>query len=129
MPGEWYAGLKKPPWNPPGWIFGPVWTLLYTAMAVAAWLVWRRGGFAGQRRPLSFYLVQLLLNALWSPLFFGLHRPALGLVDIALLWLALLATVRAFWKVRPLAGALLMPYLAWVTFASALNCAVWLLNR
>ena len=128
-PAEWFAALQKPGWNPPGWIFGPVWTALYTIMAIAAWLVWRRGGFAGQRVALSLFLLQLFFNALWSPLFFGLHQPALAFADIVLLWLALLGTVVAFWKARPLAGALLLPYLAWVTFASALNFTIWQLNR
>ena len=105
LPGEWYARLQKPSWNPPNWIFGPVWTALYTAMAIAAWLVWRRGGFAGQRVALSLFLAQLLLNALWSPLFFGLRHPALAFADIVLLWLALLGTVVAFWKARPLADS------------------------
>jgi translocator protein len=129
MPGAWFATLKKPSWNPPNWIFGPVWTALYTTMAIAAWLVWKRGGFAGQRVALSLFLAQLLFNALWSPLFFGMHHPGLAFADIALLWLALLGTVAAFWSARPLAGALLVPYLAWVTFASALNFALWRLNR
>jgi benzodiazapine receptor len=129
LPGEWHARLQKPAWNPPNWIFGPVWTALYTMMAVAAWFVWKRGGFAAQLIALSLFLLQLLINALWSPLFFGLRNPALAFVDIVLLWLALLATVVAFWKVRPLAGALLVPYLAWVTFAGALNFAIWRLNR
>ena len=129
LPGEWYAGLQKPSWNPPNWIFGPVWTALYMIMAIAAWLVWKRGGFAGQRVALSFFLAQLLFNALWSPLFFGLRQPALAFADILLLWLTLLGTVAAFWKVRPLAGVLLVPYLAWVTFASTLNFALWRLNR
>ena len=129
MPGDWYAALKKPSWNPPNWIFAPVWTTLYAAMGTAAWLVWKRGGFAGQRVALSFFLAQLLFNALWSPLFFGIHHPGLAFADIALLWLALLCTVAAFWKASPLAGALLVPYLAWVTFASALNFALWRLNR
>ena len=128
-PGEWFAALSKPSWNPPGWIFAPVWTALYTIMAVAAWLVWRRGGFAGQSLALSLFLLQLFFNALWSPLFFGLHQPVLAFADIVLLWLALLGTIIAFWKARPLAGALLLPYLAWVTFASALNFAIWQLNR
>ena len=129
MPGEWYAGLKKPSWNPPNSIFGPVWTALYTTMAVAAWLVWKRGGFARHGVALSLFLLQLLLNAFWSPLFFGMENPALAFVDIVLLWLALLATVLAFWKIRPLAGMVLVPYLLWVTFASALNFALWRLNR
>jgi tryptophan-rich sensory protein len=129
LPGEWYAGLRKPSWNPPNWIFGPVWTVLYATMAVAAWLVWKRGGFAAQRFALALFLMQLLLNALWSPLFFGLRDPGLAFADIVLLWLAVLATVVAFWKTRPLTGALLVPYLAWVTFASVLNFAMWRLNR
>ena len=129
LPGDWYAGLRKPSWNPPNWIFAPVWTALYATMAIAAWLVWIRGGFAGQRVALSLFLVQLLFNALWSPLFFGLHNPVLAFVDIVLLWLAVLATVVGFWKTRPLTGALLVPYLAWVTFASVLNFAIWRLNR
>lgn len=127
-PGEWYASLRKPAWNPPNWIFGPVWTVLYIAMAVAAWLVWQRGGLSGQRKALSLFLTQLLFNALWSPLFFGLRNPALALVDILLLWLALLGTTVAFWKARPIAGALMVPYLAWVSFATALNLALWNLN-
>jgi translocator protein len=128
-PGEWYATLQKPSWNPPNWIFGPVWTILYVVMAVAAWLIWKRGGFARRRLALSLYLTQLLFNALWSPLFFGLRSPALAFVDLSLLWLALLATVVTFWRIRPLAGALLIPYVAWVTFAWALNLALWQLNR
>lgn len=127
-PGDWYAQLQKPPWNPPGWIFGPVWTALYILMAVAAWLVWKRGGFKAQRAALSLFLLQLLFNALWSPLFFGLHNPGLALVDLLLLWGTLLATLVAFGKVSPTAGALLVPYLAWVTFAGALNWALWRLN-
>jgi len=128
MPGEWYVTLRKPTWNPPGWIFGPVWTALYTMMAIAAWLVWKRGGFKVQRVALSFFLLQLLLNALWSPLFFGLHNPGFAFVDIVLLWLALLATLIQFLRVSVLAGSLLVPYLAWVTFASLLNWTLWRLN-
>ena len=128
LPGEWYARLQKPAWNPPNWIFGPVWTALYTIMGVAAWLVWKRGGFAVQRLALSLFLLQLLFNALWSPLFFGLQNAGLAFVDLVLLWVALVATVAAFWKARFLAGAMLLPYVGWVTFAGALNFAVWRLN-
>jgi tryptophan-rich sensory protein len=128
LPGEWYAALRKPAWNPPNWIFGPVWAALYIAMAIAAWLVWKRGGFRGQRTALWLFLVQLFFNALWSPLFFGLRSPALGLLNILLLWLALLGTIVAFWRARPIAGAMLVPYLAWVSFATALNFALWNLN-
>ena len=129
LPGEWYARLQKPTWNPPNWIFGPVWTALYAIMAVAAWLVWKRGGFTRQRTALLLFLLQLCFNALWSPLFFGLHHPALAFADLVLLWLALLATVAAFWKAHRLAGAMLLPYLAWVTFAGALNFTLWRLNK
>ena len=128
MPGEWYATLKKPSWNPPGWIFGPVWSALYTMMAVAAWLVWKRGGFVAQRRPLAQFLAQLVLNAAWTPLFFGLHRPGIAFVEIVLLWLAIAATLTAFQPVSRVAAWLLAPYLAWVSFAAALNFTLWQLN-
>jgi len=129
MPGEWYAQLKKPEWNPPNWLFGPVWSALYTMMAIAAWLIWRRGGFAAQRVPLGLFLLQLLLNAAWSPLFFGLRRPGLAFAEIVLLWLAILGTLIAFWKEHRVAALLLLPYLAWVTFAAVLNFTLWQLNR
>lgn len=129
MPGDWYAQLKKPSWNPPAWVFGPVWTTLYTLMAIGAWLVWLRGGFAGQRGALVVFLVQLAFNAIWSPLFFGLRSPGLAFVDILFLWVALLLTIRLFWKTRPVAGALLLPYAAWVAFAAVLNYTIWQLNR
>ena len=128
MPGEWYAQLRKPAWNPPSWIFGPVWTALYFMMAVAAWLVWLRGGFAAQRKALGFFLLQLSLNAAWSPLFFGLHNPGLAFAEIIALWLALLGTLIVFWQTHRAAAALLLPYLAWVTFAAALNFTLWRLN-
>jgi benzodiazapine receptor len=128
MPGEWYATLKKPAWNPPGWVFGPVWSALYTMMAVAAWLVWRRGGFAAQRRPLGLFLAQLTLNAGWTPLFFGLHRPGVAFAEIVLLWLAIAATIEVFRPVSRTAMLLLVPYLAWVSFAAALNFTLWRLN-
>jgi benzodiazapine receptor len=128
MPGEWYASLKKPTWNPPAWIFGPVWTALYTTMAVAAWLVWRRGGWAAQRRSLLLFLTQLALNATWTPLFFGLHRPGLAFAEILLLWLAIAATLAAFCSVSRAAVWLLVPYLAWVSFAAVLNLSLWRLN-
>lgn len=128
MPGAWYAALAKPSWTPPGWVFGPVWTTLYLLMAWAAWLVWRRGGEAGGRPALACYGVQLVLNALWSWIFFGRHAIGAALADLALLWLAILATLLLFWRVRRLAGLLLVPYLAWVTMAGFLNHAVWRLN-
>lgn len=128
MPGEWYASLRKPAWNPPGWIFGPVWTALYTMMAVAAWMVWRHGGFTAQRRPLALFLLQLALNAAWTPLFFGWHRPGLAFAEIVLLWLAIAATLVAFRPVSRAAAWLLAPYLAWVSFATVLNLTLWRLN-
>jgi translocator protein len=128
MPGEWFAGLRKPTWNPPGWVFGPVWSALYTMMAVAAWLVWRRGGFAAQRGPLSMFLAQLVLNAAWTPLFFGLRQPGWAFAEILLLWLAIAATLAAFWPVNRTAAWLIAPYLAWVSFAAALNGTIWRLN-
>lgn len=128
MPGEWYAALHKPAWNPPGWLFGPVWSALYTMMAVAAWLVWQRGGFAAQRRPLGWFLAQLVLNAAWTPLFFGLHRPGVAFAEIILLWLTIAATLVAFRPVSRAAAWLLAPYLAWVSFAAVLNGTLWRLN-
>ena len=128
MPGEWYATLKKPSWNPPSWIFAPVWTALYTMMAAAAWLVWRRGGFAAQRRPLALFLAQLVLNATWTPLFFGLHWPGIAFAEMALLWVAIVATLAAFRPVSNVAAWLLAPYLVWVSFAALLNFALWRLN-
>jgi tryptophan-rich sensory protein len=128
QPGEWYAGLVKPALTPPAWIFGPVWTLLYAMMAIAAWLVWRRYGWTNAIGPLSLFLGQLALNALWSYLFFGLQRPGLALLDIIALWLAILATLMAFWRSHPPAGLLLLPYLLWVSFATYLNFQFWLLN-
>ncbi len=128
MPGEWYASLRKPSWNPPSWIFGPVWTVLYLMMATAAWLVWRRGGWAGQRRALALYLGQLALNAAWSPLFFGLKMPGLAFAEILLLLAAILATTSVFRGVNKIAGALLVPYIAWVSFATFLNYTLWRLN-
>jgi tryptophan-rich sensory protein len=128
MPGEWYASLQKPSWNPPGWIFGPVWTALYAMMAVAAWLVWRQGGWDKQRKPLLIFLAQLALNALWTPLFFGLHWPGVAFAEIVLLWLAIAATIVVFRPVSRTALMLLVPYLAWVSFAAVLNFTLWRLN-
>lgn len=124
-PGDWYATLAKPEWNPPGWIFGPVWTALYLLMAVAAWLVWKRDGW---RRAMWLYAVQLLLNAAWTPIFFGAHQIGWALADIIALWLAILLTLRAFFRVSKVAGWMLVPYLAWVTFAAFLNFTLWRLN-
>lgn len=125
MPGDWYAALIKPEWNPPAWVFGPAWTLLYTLMAVAAWLVWKRVGFS---RPLALYFVQLALNAAWTPIFFGAHQIVWALLEIVLLWGAVLITLVNFRRVSPAAGWLFVPYLAWVSFATFLNYTLWRLN-
>jgi benzodiazapine receptor len=127
-PGAWYAALAKPTWTPPSSLFAPVWTALYVLMGWAAWLVWRRVGFAGAPIALGLFIVQLCLNALWSYLFFGAHRPGLAFADISVLWLAILLTMILFWRIRPVAAVLLLPYLCWVGFASALNLALWRLN-
>lgn len=128
MPGEWYAQLEKPSFNPPSAVFGPVWTVLYVLMGVAAWLVWKRHGFAGARLALSLYLLQLVLNAAWSWLFFGRHAIGLALIDIVVLWVLIAITLIQFWRHRPAAGLLLVPYLLWVSFATALNYAFLRLN-
>ena len=123
--GPFYAQLVRPEWAPPSSVFGPVWTVLYTMMGIAAWLVWRVAGFRAARNALTLFLVQLALNALWSWLFFAWRRGAWAFADIVVLWALILATVIAFWRIRPLAGALLVPYLLWVSFAAALNWSVW----
>jgi tryptophan-rich sensory protein len=130
MPGGWYASLAKPEWTPPPWVFGPAWTILYAMMAVAAWRLWRRRHARPHesRRALALFAVQLAMNLAWTPVFFGLQRPDLALVVILLLWVAIAATIMAAWKACKTAAALLMPYLAWVTFATALNMAIWRLN-
>lgn len=125
---SFYQQLVQPSWAPPSSVFGPVWSLLYALMAIAAWLVWREGGWRRQRGVLALFVLQLAVNALWSWLFFGWHRGALAFADVVLLWLLIGATARGFWRVRVLAGALLLPYLGWVSFAAALNFAVWHLN-
>lgn len=128
IPG-WYASLAKPSFNPAPWVFSAVWPLLFLAMALAGWLVWRRAGSAGAvRGPLLLFAVQLALNLLWSVLFFGLKSPAAALVEIAFLWLAIAATLAAFWRIDRAAGLLFVPYLAWVSFAVALTAAIWRLN-
>jgi benzodiazapine receptor len=126
----WYQTLKKPSFDPPEWLFGPAWTLLYLLMAVAAWLVWKQGiGAPGVKLALAVFLVQLILNALWSVFFFGLRSPLAGLVDIIALWLAILATTIFFFRISVPAGVLLLPYIAWVSFAAILNAAILRLNR
>jgi tryptophan-rich sensory protein len=121
----WYPALVKPSWTPPVWVFGPVWTLLYPLVAVAGWLAWREGR---SRAGTLLFLLQLALNAAWPWIFFGQRRVGLALVCVAALWLAILGTIRAYWKVSRGAAVLLVPYLGWVGFATALNAAIWFLN-
>lgn len=123
-----YAELTQPDWAPPAWLFGPVWMTLYAMMAVAAWLVWRTGGFSQRRIALTLFLLQLAFNALWSWIFFAWQLGGLAFLDIVLLWFLIAATIITFWRSAPFAGALLLPYLAWVSFAGALNYSVWQLN-
>lgn len=123
-----YRALTRPEWAPPAWVFGPVWTVLYAMMAVSAWLVWREGNARPTNAALWIFIVQLGLNVLWSWLFFAWHLGAWSVIEIAALWCSIVATIFAFWRVRPLAAALLLPYLAWVKFAAALNFTVWRLN-
>ena len=124
---SWYPTLNKPSWTPSGATIGTVWTLLYTLMGIAAWIVWR--STSGDRtRPLALYCLQLFLNAGWSALFFGLRSPGLALLEIGVLWIAILATVTTFWKASKLAAVLMVPYLIWVSFAGVLNAMIWKMN-
>ena len=127
---EWYPTLVKPSFNPPAWVFGPVWTLLYLMMGIAAFLVWQKGWESGAvKTALALFAIQLILNGLWSVLFFGMRSPGLAFAEILLLWISIGGTIVLFWRVAPIAGMLLLPYVAWVTFAAVLNGAIWILNR
>ena len=128
-PAPWYQEIAKPSWTPPGWLFGPVWTALYLMMAIAAWLVWRARASRTMSGAIIIYLVQLALNGWWSYLFFGLRRFGLALADLVAMWILIAIAVVLFWRIRRLAGVLLVPYIAWVTFAGFLNHAIWALNR
>jgi tryptophan-rich sensory protein len=121
-----YERLRQPTWAPPSWVFGPTWTVLYAMIAIAGWLVWKKAGFT---LALWLYAGQLALNAIWTPLFFGAGRYGLAFADIVLLWALIGATVVTFWRIRRDAALLMLPYLAWVSYAGALNLAIWLLNR
>ncbi|MBC7524172.1 MAG: tryptophan-rich sensory protein [Flavobacterium sp.] len=127
----WYPTLVKPSFNPPNWIFAPVWSLLYIMMGISAGLIWSRIDFEREivKKALIFFTIQLGLNALWSYLFFGLHNTLLALIEIGLLWLMIYETYCHFKKIDKLSGLLLLPYLAWVSFASILNASIWWLNR
>lgn len=125
----WYAALEKPFFTPPSWLFAPAWTALFILMGISLFLVWRKKGHPQYRAALVFFVVQLILNILWSAAFFGLRAPLLGLVEIVVLWIAILLTIIYFLKVSRPAGALLVPYLLWVSFASLLNYHLWIMNR
>lgn len=125
---EFYASLLRPDWAPPAALFGPVWSVLYTLMGIAGWLVWRERGTSGARTPLLLFVIQLGLNALWSWVFFAWHEGSLAFLEIASLWLLIGATAVSFYRVRPLAAVLLIPYFAWVGFATALTLALWQMN-
>ncbi len=125
---SFYGSLVQPDWAPPAWLFGPVWTVLYAMMALSAWLVWRHGGFRKQHSAGWLFLIQLALNALWSWLFFAWQLGLWSFVNIVVLWVFILFTVITFWRLNKLAGFLLAPYLMWVSFAAALNFAMWQLN-
>lgn len=125
---EWYDQLSKPDWNPPGWLFGPVWTALYTMMAFAAWRIWKRLGFSGGRKEISFFGFQLFLNGLWSQLFFNVQNPGLAFAEIILLLAAIIITTVLFFRKDPIAGWLMVPYILWVAFATILNGTIWFIN-
>lgn len=125
MPGEWYDGLKKPSWTPPNWLFPVAWTILYTMIAIAGWLVWQRAGWS---TALTIWGICLVINALWSYLMFGRHDIGLALADVVTLWLAVALFIGLAWNLDRMAAYLFMPYLAWVTIAAALNFEVWRLN-
>tara|TARA_B110000037_G_scaffold195407_1_gene231774 strand:- start:1280 stop:1729 length:450 start_codon:yes stop_codon:yes gene_type:complete len=126
--GEFYKELIRPDWAPPGWLFGPVWTLLYTMVGVATWLIWRQTNFVEVRSTHLLNVTQLAANGLWSWLFFTWNEGALAFVEIIILWILIAATIRAFWKINRSAALLLIPYLLWVTFASILAYKMWMLN-
>lgn len=127
--GTFYSQLERPPWAPPAWVFGPVWSVLYLTMAISAWLVWRTASNRPEKtRALGLFAAQLVANALWSWLFFAWHQGAAALAEVALLWLLIAWTAAAFSRIKPLAGLLLVPYLLWVSFASVLNLVLWRAN-
>ena len=127
-PGEWYRALAKPCWRPPNWLFGPVWLVLYISIAVSGWLVWRDAGPEVAGVALAIYALQLVLNGLWSVIFFGLHRPGLAFAEILCLLAAIVATIAAFYPLHPIAAYILIPYALWVGFAALLNYSIWRLN-
>ncbi|MGL4242837.1 MAG: TspO/MBR family protein [Beijerinckiaceae bacterium] len=127
-PGAWYETLRKPSWRPPNWLFAPAWTLLYLMIAASGWLVWRKAGFAGAALPLAVYFIHLVINAAWSWLFFGRRRMDLALADVTALWLSIVLMIWLFAPISETAAWLLVPYLAWVSFAAFLNWTMLRLN-
>ena len=125
---SFYAELNQPSWAPPGWVFGPVWSVLYCLMAISAWLVWRERGLAGAKAALTWFIVQLAANALWSWLFFAWRQGGLAFAEVLVLWCLIVATIISFQRISILASLLLYPYLAWTTFASVLTLVIWRLN-
>lgn len=125
---EWYESIQKPDWNPPAWVFGPVWTILYTLMGIAAWLIWRDFGFKNAKLAMSLFFLQLLLNGLWSHIFFGLQEIGWALAEMIFLLAAIIATTIAFFQKKPIAGWIMVPYILWVTFATFLTYTIWSLN-
>lgn len=127
-PGQWYEHLAKPPWRPPNWLFGPAWTILYAMIAISGWMVWKASSWPAVAPAMAVYGLQLVLNAGWTPLFFGLRRPDLAFYELLLLWASILATILTFLPISEFAALLLVPYLCWVTFAGALNRSIVLRN-
>jgi tryptophan-rich sensory protein len=126
----WYSDLSRPSFTPPDWTFGVVWPILYVMMGISAFLIWERGINKRQVKvALGLFVIQLVLNGLWTPIFFGLHMIAIALFEIVLLWAAILLTILAFWRISKAAAFLLFPYILWVSFAVVLNAAFWYLNR
>ena len=128
-PGDWYMEILKPEWTPPGWIFGPVWTMLYISMGIALWLVWESRGKTNIKLPLIAFSIQLILNALWSWIFFGVHNLFVSVIEILFLLTMIIGTIYLFMKIKKVAGLILIPYALWVSFASYLNYTIWTLNK
>ena len=126
---DWYSEVIKPPWNPPNWIFGPVWSILYLMMGVSAWLIWKESQFKKANLELGWFAFHLVLNVLWSVIFFGLQSPGWAAIEIVLLWISIAVSILLFFRRSKLAAIMLVPYLAWVTFAMFLNYSIWYLNR
>lgn len=126
--GDFYAQLNLPAWAPPAGVFGPVWSVLYLLIAISGWIAWRENGLSGARTAFTLFFSQLLLNALWTWLFFAWRMGAVAFVEILILWVLIIATTVSFWRIKPLAGMLLLPYLGWVSFAAALTFSVWQRN-